>query len=197
MNIKKILGRKYVLASRSERRKKLLKQVGLNFTIKDSNVGEINCSGFHPIKLVKLNSQNKAREIAVQLEEEIVIGADTIVVLGKEILGKPSNEKEAIKFLNMLSNKKHIVYTGFNIIDTRNGKEIFDYEKTVVYFRSLSSDEIKYYVRNHKPFDKAGSYGIQDDFGCLFIEKIIGDYYNVVGLPLAKLFISLQNLLSK
>jgi septum formation protein len=197
MNINKILSRKYILASRSERRKKLFKQVGLDFKIKDSNVDEINCSGFHPLKLVKLNSQNKSKKVASGYKDEIVIGADTIVVLGKKILGKPENEKEAIKFLNMLSNKKHTVYTGFNIIDTKNGKEIFNYEKTAVHFRKLTPDEILYYVKNHKPFDKAGSYGIQDDFGCLFIEKIVGDYYNVVGLPLVKLFRSLHILLSK
>jgi septum formation protein len=197
MNIKKILDRKYVLASRSERRKKLLKQIGLNFIIRDSNTDEINCNEYNPIKLVKLNSQNKSRKIAEYYKDEIVIGADTIVVLEKEILGKPQNEKEAIKFLSKLSNNRHTVYTGFDIIDTRNGNEIFNYEKTFVYFRKLSPDEIRYYVRNHKPFDKAGSYGIQDDFGCLFIEKIVGDYYNVVGLPLTKLFLALQNLLSK
>ncbi|MCX6164816.1 MAG: Maf family protein [Ignavibacteriae bacterium] len=197
MNIKRILDRKYVLASRSERRKKLLKQIGLNFIVRNSNAEEINCNGYHPVLLVRLNSQNKSRKIAGYYKDEIVIGADTIVVLEKEILGKPRNEKEAIKFLSKLSDNKHTVYTGFNIIDTRNGNEIFDYEKTSVYFRKLSPDEIRYYVINHKPFDQAGSYGIQDDFGCLFIEKIIGDYYNVVGLPLVKLYLSLQKLLSK
>ncbi len=197
MNIKKILARNYILASRSARRKKLLNQVGLHFKVKDSNVEEVNFKDFHPIKMVRINSQYKSRKVAENYKNEIVIGADTIVVLGKEILGKPGNEKEAIKFLTMLSNKKHIVYTGFNIIDTKSGKEIFDFEKTTVHFRKLLLEEIKYYVRNHKPFDKAGSYGIQDDFGCLFIEKITGDYYNVVGLPLVKLFISLQELLSK
>lgn len=196
MNIKKILERKYVLASRSERRKKLLKQIGLNFTVKDSNIDEINCNGYHPIKLVKLNSQNKSRKIAGLYKNEIVIGADTIVVLDKEILGKPRNKKEAIIFLKKLSNKKHLVFTGFYLIDTKNFKEVFGYEKTSVFFRKLTLSEIEYYVENHKPFDKAGSYGIQDDFGCLFIEKIKGDYYNVVGLPLVKLFISLQNLLT-
>jgi septum formation protein len=196
MNINKILGRKYVLASRSGRRKKLLKQIGLNFIIKDSKVDEINCNGYHPIKLVKLNSINKARKVAEKYKNEIIIGADTIVVLDNKILGKPNNEKQAEEYLNSLSGKKHIVYTGFNIIDTKNGKEIFAYEKTSVYFRDLSLDEIKYYVKHHKPFDKAGAYGIQDDFGCLFIQKIEGDYYNVVGLPLVKLFLSLQKLLS-
>lgn len=197
MNIKKILSRKYILASRSERRFKLLKQIGLDFKVIDSKVEEINFSSFHPIKLVRINSQNKAKKVAEESNNEIIISADTIVVLGKKVLGKPSDEKEAVKFLTELSSKKHVVYTGYYLIDTKSRKEIFGYEKTTVFFRKLTLDEIKYYVKNHKPLDKAGSYGIQDDFGCLFIEKIVGDYYNVVGLPLVKLFISLQNLLSK
>lgn len=195
MNINKILSQKYILASRSARRNKLLKQIGFDFIAIDSNVEEINCNGFHPIKLVKLNSQNKARKIAEAYKKEIIIGADTIVVLDKEILGKPKDRKEAYKYLSMLSHRKHIVYTGFDIINTKTGKEIFSYEKTTVFFRKLFPDEIKYYIKNHKPFDKAGSYGIQDDFGCLFIEKIVGDYYNVVGLPLVNLFLSLQKII--
>jgi septum formation protein len=197
MNIKKILNRKYILASRSERRKKLLKQLGLDFIAIDSNVEEINSNKFSPVKLVKINSVNKSRKVAAEFKNEIVIGSDTIVVLGKTVLGKPKNENEAVKFLARLSNNKHIVYTGINLIDTKTSKEFFTYEKTTVYFRKLKIEEIKHYVKNHKPLDKAGAYGIQDDFGCLFIKKIAGDYYNVVGLPLTNLFLSLQNLLSK
>jgi len=197
MNIKKIQNRKYILASRSDRRKKLLKQLGLKFKAIDSNVEEINSNKFSPVKLVKINSVKKSRKVASGFDNEIVIGSDTIVVLGKTVLGKPRNAKEAVNFLTRLSNKKHIVYTGINLIDTTTSREIFTYEKTTVYFRKLSIEEIKYYVRNHKPLDKAGAYGIQDDFGCLFIKKITGDYYNVVGLPLTNLFLSLQNLLSK
>jgi septum formation protein len=197
MNIKKILERKYILASRSERRKKLLKQLGLHFTVIDSNADEINSNKFSPIKLVRINSVNKSRKVSSVFKDEIVIGSDTIVVLGKNILGKPKNEKEAVKFLTKLSNRKHTVYTGINLIDTKTSRELFSYEKTTVQFRKLKPEEIRYYVRNFKPFDKAGAYGIQDDFGCLFIKKIIGDYYNVVGLPLTNLFLSLQKLLSK
>lgn len=197
MNIKKILNRKYILASRSDRRKKLLKQLGLNFIAIDSNAEETNSNKFSPVKLVKINSVNKSRKVASDFKNEIVIGSDTIVVLGKLALGKPRNEKEAVRFLAKLSNKKHIVYTGINLIDTKTSRELFTYEKTIVHFRKLQIEEIKHYVRNHKPLDKAGAYGIQDDFGCLFIKKITGDYYNVVGLPLTNLFLSLQKLLSK
>jgi septum formation protein len=196
MNIRKILSRKYILASRSDRRKKLLKQLGLDFIAIDSNAEEINSNKFSPIQLVKINSVNKSRKVAKDFKNEIVIGSDTIVVLGKTVLGKPKNEHEAMKFLSRLSNKNHIVYTGINLIDTKTSKELFTYEKTAVYFRKLNAEEIKHYVKNHKPLDKAGAYGIQDDFGCLFIKKIVGDYYNVVGLPLTNLFLSLQNLLS-
>lgn len=197
MNIKKILSRKYILASRSDRRKKLLKQLGLDFVSIESNTDEINSNKISPVELVKINSVNKSRKVAADFKNEVVIGSDTIVVLGKTVLGKPKNEKEAVKFLARLSNKKHVVYTGINLIDTRTSKELFTYEKTTVYFRKLKTEEIKHYVKNHKPLDKAGAYGIQDDFGCLFINKIAGDYYNVVGLPLTNLFLSLQKLLSK
>jgi len=197
MNIKKILERKYILASRSERRKKLLKQLGLHFTAIDSNVEEVNSRNLNPLKLIRINSERKSRKVAAGFKDEIIIGSDTIVVLGKTVLGKPRNEKEAVKFLSLLSNRKHTVYTGINLIDTKTSRELFSYEKTTVQFRNLKTEEIRYYVRNYKPLDKAGAYGIQDDFGCLFIKKIIGDYYNVVGLPLTNLFISLQKLLSK
>ena len=118
-----------------------------------------------------------------------------MVVLEKKMIGKPKNQKQAAEFLKKLSGKMHYVYTGFNIIDTKTGKERFDYERTSVTFRKLNNEEIAYYVKNFKPLDKAGAYGIQDDFGCLFIDKINGDYYNVVGLPLKKLYLNLMKIL--
>jgi septum formation protein len=137
----------------------------------------------------------KSRKVAFNFNKEIIIGADTIVVLDKEIIYKPEDSEQAIKFLRLLSSKKHFVYTGINVINTKTGKEIFDYEKTSVYFRKLSDEEIYFYVRKCRPLDKAGAYGIQDDFGCLFIKKIIGDYYNIVGLPLVKLYQSVIKIL--
>jgi len=188
----RLFKRSYVLASKSERRIKLLKQIGLNFISIDSGVPELEDNYYNPIKLVKQNALNKSRKVALDYRKEIVIGADTIVMLGKRLLNKPIDLKQAANFLKQLQGRKHNVYTGINIIDTKNGNEIFDYERTTVYFRKIHDDEINFYVKNFYPLDKAGAYGIQDDFGCLFIEKITGDYYNVVGLPLRRLY---ENLL--
>ncbi|MEO6694614.1 MAG: Maf family protein, partial [Ignavibacteria bacterium] len=189
---KRILNQSYILASKSPRRAELLKQIGLNFIAVDSNIKELDEKYHDPSKLVKHNSLLKSRNISLDHKNEIIIGADTIVVLGKEILNKPENTSQAKEYLSKLSGKRHYVFTGVNIINTKNGKEIFFCEKTSVYFRKLNSEEINYYVKTSKPLDKAGAYGIQDDFGCLFIKKIEGDYYNIVGLPLVKLY---ENLL--
>ena len=186
--LNRLFKRNYVLASKSERRIKLLKQIGLKFISIDSGIQELVKDNYNPIMLVKQNALNKSRKIALDFWKEIIIGADTVVVINGKLLNKPANLNQAVSFLKQLRGKKHNVYTGINVIDTRNGNEFFDYERTAVYFRNIHDDEIKFYVKNFYPLDKAGAYGIQDDFGCLFIDKIIGDYYNVVGLPLLKLY---------
>ena len=182
----KVLSAKYILASKSPRRKYLLKQLGFNFKVVESNALEITDKNAH--RSVKINSQRKSRVVALKHKNEIVIGADTVVYLKDKILNKPKDLNEAKRYLKLLSGKKHIVYTGVNVINNLTGKEVYGHEKTVVEFRNLTNEEINYYVEKFKPLDKAGAYGIQDDFGCLFIKKISGDYYNVVGLPLVKLY---------
>ncbi len=182
----KVLSAKYILASKSPRRKYLLKQLGFNFKVVESNALEITDKNAH--RSVKINSQRKSRVVALKHKNEIVIGADTVVYLKDKILNKPKDLNEAKRYLKLLSGKKHIVYTGVNVINNLTGKEVYGHEKTVVEFRNLTDEEINYYVEKFKPLDKAGAYGIQDDFGCLFIKKISGDYYNVVGLPLVKLY---------
>lgn len=196
MNVKKILSRKYVLASKSERRSKLLKQIGLRFIVYPSKIKENEDNYFPPLKIIRHNSEAKAREVAKKFNNEIIIAADTVVVLGNLILHKPSSLRQAKDYLQLLSGRTHIVYTGIYLVDTLSGRELFDYVKTTVKFRKLDSSEINYYVENFKPLDKAGAYGIQDDFGCLFIEEIRGDYYNVVGLPLTRLYGMLNEILS-
>ncbi|MBL7129649.1 MAG: septum formation protein Maf [Ignavibacteria bacterium] len=186
--LNRLFKRNYVLASKSERRIKLLKQIGLKFISIDSGIQELVKDNYNPIMLVKQNALNKSRKVALDFRKEIIIGADTVVVLNGKLLNKPANLNQAVSFLKQLRGNKHNVYTGINVIDTRNGNEIFDYERTAVHFRDIHDDEIKFYVKNYYPLDKAGAYGIQDDFGCLFIDRIIGDYYNVVGLPLLKLY---------
>jgi len=182
----KVLSAKYILASKSPRRKYLLKQLGFNFKVAVSNAEEVMEKNAH--KSVKINAQSKSRAVASKYKSRIVIGADTVVYLNNKILNKPKDLKEAKKYLRLLSGKKHVVYTGVNVINNVTGKEVYGHEKTVVEFRKLTNEEINYYVDKFKPLDKAGAYGIQDDFGCLFINKIIGDYYNVVGLPLVRLY---------
>jgi septum formation protein len=195
LSLKKILSANYILASKSARRANLLTQIGLKHKAVDSKSEELEVSRYNPIKLVKINSLNKSRIVAAHYKNEIVIGADTIVLTGKTILHKPASLKEAKQFLKKLSGKKHFVYTGLNVINTQNGKEEFSYEKTEVFFRKLNNEEINYYVNKFRPLDKAGAYGIQDDFGCLFIDKIKGDYYNIVGLPLARLYSTIKKVL--
>jgi len=189
-----LYNRKYILASKSKRRIILLKQLGLDFKVFVSDVPELETEIHNPVYIVKNNAKNKAEKASLKFENEIVIAADTIVHLNGKIINKPANYLQAIDFLKRLSSKTHRVYTGVYLIDTKTGKKVCDYEKTYVKFREINKIEIEYYVKNYAPYDKAGGYGIQDDFGCVFIEKIVGDYYNVVGLPLYKLYLLLNKL---
>lgn len=172
-----------------------MSQIGLKYKSVDSKSEELEASKYNPIKLVKINALKKSRIVAGSYKNEIIIAADTIVLIGNTILHKPANLNEAKKFLKKLSGKKHSVYTGLNVINTKNGKEQFDYEKTEVYFRKLNDEEINHYVNKYKPLDKAGAYGIQDGFGSVFIDKINGDYYNIMGLPLVRLYTTIQKVI--
>lgn len=188
MSFEKIFKQKYILASKSPRRIKLLQQIGLDFISIDTGVKELDIKEFQPLNIILTNSKMKAFSVPIIDLTSIIIAADTIVAIDKKILHKPASKKEAFEYLKMLSGKEHKVYTGIYVANRKNEKEHFGYEKTKVFFRELADSEINYYIKYHNPLDKAGSYGIQDDFGCLFVEKIIGDYYNVVGLPLVKLY---------
>ncbi len=183
------------LASKSPRRRKLLKQLGISFRSFSVDINEEVLDGEHPIKTVRRLALHKSELASLKVRNGIIITADTIVVLNKEIIGKPKNEKGAYKILSRLSGKTHLVFTGFVVKNLMNGKSIVDYERTKVSFRELTSKEIHDYIKTGSPMDKAGAYGIQDDFGAVFVEKIDGCYYNVVGLPLAKLYRSLMEIL--
>ncbi|SHE71513.1 septum formation protein [Marinitoga hydrogenitolerans DSM 16785] len=174
---------KIILGSNSPRRKEILSKIGLSFDIRVSTAKEYS-EKVNPVDYAKELSLKKSKDIEI-FEDELLITADTIVAFENEILGKPKNEIEAFNMLKKLSGKKHVVITG---ITFRTLKEIYTIDDTTeVYFHELSDEIIKYYIKNYKPLDKAGSYGIQD-FGGTFIEKINGDYYNVMGLPLNKVF---------
>jgi len=151
--------------------------------------------GEHPAQTVKRLALQKSNEAIKKLKSGIVITADTIVVLNKKVIGKPRNQKDAYEILSYLSGKTHLVYTGFAIQNIEKNKTIVDYEKTRVTFRKLFPDEIKEYIKTGSPMDKAGAYGIQDDFGAVFVKKIDGCYYNVVGLPLSKIYKSLLEIM--
>ena len=180
------------LASKSPRRKKLLKQINLNFSCFTVNLNEEIVDGEHPVKTVKRLARLKMELAQNRINRGIIITADTIVVLDGKILGKPKNKKDAERILMQLSGKTHLVYSGFVVYNKSNGKKVTGYSKTAVSFRNLSSYEIREYIRSGSPMDKAGAYGIQDDFGAVFVEKISGCYYNVVGLPLSKVYKALR-----
>lgn len=180
-----------ILASTSPRRKKLLAQLNLKFEVLPVEIDERRKGSETPLKMVKRLALEKLLEARKQLKVGIIITADTIVVLNGEILGKPRNNSEAKKMLKKLSGKTHTVYTGYSIHNSIIDKTITDYEKTLVTFRKLGDKEIENYVKTGSPLDKAGAYGIQDDFGAVFVKKINGDFYNVMGLPIAGLYMNL------
>ena len=182
-----------ILASASPRRKELLEQIGVRFEIRPSE-GEENITLAAPEDVVKELAYQKAAEVAATAgEDAVVIGADTVVALDRQILGKPKDEQDACRMLRMLQGNTHAVYTGVCVI--RNGKteaRVSFYEKTTVTVYPMSQQEIQAYIASGEPVDKAGAYGIQGSFAA-FIREIRGDYNNVVGLPVARLYQECKN----
>ncbi len=171
-----------ILASKSPRRKELLSFITTDFTVKSADVDETLPQGITPDKAVEYLSKIKAEPL--KNENDIVIGADTVVALDGKILGKPRDEADAFATLRMLSGKEHSVFTGVSVI---KGEKIETFSvQTKVKMFDLTDEEIEEYIETAEPFDKAGSYGIQGK-GSLLVEKIDGDYFNVVGLPISRL----------
>lgn len=177
---------KIILASSSPRRKELLELIGISFTIHPSQVIEEVDEDLLPEQVVEQLALIKAKDVSSNYEEGIIIGADTIVVLDDEILGKPQNMDDAFQMLKRLQGRNHKVYSGVAIINVKSDQSLTSHQMTHVYMNSLTDEEIRLYIDTKEPLDKAGSYGIQG-IGSLFIEKIEGDYFNVVGLPLSLL----------
>lgn len=175
-----------ILASGSPRRKELLAALGLDFVVIPSTVAEPSYDGRDPAKYANELAEAKAVYVARQLRSGLVIGADTIVVLDGEVLGKPDSAAHAVDMLSRLSGRSHTVYTGLAVIDAATGELEQEVVATEVKFRHLTAAEIDLYVRSGEPMDKAGAYGIQG-LGAVFIQSIRGCYYNVVGLPLSAL----------
>ena len=187
---------KFILASASERRKDLLSRIVSNFEVKISNFDEEKVEVSTNIEnYVKTLAEGKAKDVALNCDNDsIIIGADTIVVIGDNILGKPKDKNHAFEMLKLLSNNVHRVYSGVAVIN--NQKNIMKSEGlyTEVYFSEISDDEIWRYIESGECLDKAGAYGIQG-YGGVFAEKINGCYYNVVGLPLNLLNKMIKNVL--
>ena len=180
-----------LLASNSPRRKELLTQLGYQFDIVKIDVDESYPSDLKPHEIAEYVSAKKAKAFDVN-ENEILLTSDTIVALDQKILLKPKDENEAFEMIKSLSGKVHQVYTAFTI-KTANS-EISKTSKTDVEFSEISDEEINFYIKNYKPFDKAGSYGIQEWLGMTKIKNISGSFYSVMGLPVDLVYEELKKL---
>ncbi|MCY7410443.1 MAG: Maf family nucleotide pyrophosphatase [Chitinophagales bacterium] len=177
---------KIVLASKSPRRHELLRNMGIEFTLMVPDVEETYADDL-PVRMVPAFLSSKKANAVVEYirQDQLIIAADTVVLLNDRIYGKPANEAEAIEMLQMLSGNMHEVITGVTIKSKE--KEITFAELTRVYFRRLSNEMILHYVTKYHPYDKAGAYGIQEWFGYVAIEKVNGCFFNVMGLPTSRL----------
>ena len=189
--LKKFKNYNFILGSNSSRRKEILKEIGLDFSVYPSNIDE---NFNNEMKLENIGvflAEKKANAIKNELKEnDILITADTTVIHNNELLSKPENTLQAKKMLSKLSDKSHKVITGVCLL-SKNRKCTFSCE-TIVTFNNLEIKEIEFYINKFKPFDKAGSYGIQEWIGLIGIEKIEGSYTNVVGLPASMLYAKLK-----
>jgi septum formation protein len=178
--------KKIVLASASPRRKALLEQIGLSFEVDPSGASEVIDPRADPGQEAIRLSRAKADSIASKHQDALIIAADTFGVLDGNIIGKPRDPADAAAMLRSLSGKMHLVITGYTLLDTSTGRAVSNSVVTRVYFRPLSEDEIAAYVATGEPLDKAGAYAIQG-LGAVLVERIDGDYFNVMGLPLCAL----------
>lgn len=188
-----------ILASGSPRRSDLMKQVGFDFRVSTCNTDESYSGDMAPSEIVMELALRKADAVfdkEMPENDTVVVAADTVVALDNEILGKPKDRKDAIRMLSELSGRKHQVYTGVALYYYVNGKVSVENfaDCANVYFRELSSETIENYVDSWEPMDKAGAYGIQG-LGAILVDKIDGDYYTIVGLPIAKVYSSIKKYL--
>jgi len=176
-----------ILASGSPRRKQLLEQIDLEFEVVPSQIYEDFSLNISPTDFVEYYAQEKAKDVANSYPDKWVIGADTIVVFESHILGKPKNEKDSFQMLKRLSGNTHQVITGVSIQNIKQDISDSFHERTNVTFNTLSDNIINYYIETYDPFDKAGSYGIQDWFS-VCVNRIDGCFYNVMGFPLSSFY---------
>lgn len=182
--------RPLILASKSPRRQHLLKEAGFQFEIRTKEVEETYPEELSYQEVPPYLATKKANALLPEVNGEIIIASDTIVVCNDQILGKPEDYQHAVEMLQKLSGKEHQVITGVSLMSKK--KEIVFSDTTIVEFKTLSQEEIDYYITNFKPYDKAGSYGIQEWIGMIGITKIIGSYFTVMGLPIHRLYEELR-----
>ncbi|MFD2656736.1 Maf family protein [Gracilibacillus thailandensis] len=174
---------KLILASSSPRRQELLQQVHIPFTIRKPNVDESQITETNPAEKVKQLAMLKGREVLIQDKDEVILSSDTVVSFQQNIFEKPADKQAAYKMIEAMSGKTHEVYTGVMLRSAE--QEVVFVENTKVEFWPLTEEEIISYIETDEPYDKAGGYGIQS-VGAMFVKGIIGDYYNVVGLPISR-----------
>lgn len=179
--------KKMILASQSPRRKMLLQQLGLEFDSVPAHISEEISQYENPTEAVREIARKKAAEVAARCPAGLIIAADTIVVCAGQVLGKPVSERDAYDKLRFLSGRFHEVVTGVCLHDVESEIYDVDHEVTRVLFRTISEEEIWAYIKTKEPLDKAGAYGIQG-YGAVFVERIEGCYFNVVGLPIARFY---------
>src|SRR5690606_14293807 len=179
-----------ILGSTSPRRQELLKQVQIPFIVQAANIDESQISTDDPVKKVKELAMLKGRSISIKKKDEVILAADTVVSYNGKIFEKPKNKEEAFDMISALSGNEHQVFTG--VLIRSFDDEVAFVERTIVEFWPLSDQEIEGYVSTDEPYDKAGAYGIQS-IGAMFVKKINGDYYNVVGLPISQVVRKLRN----
>lgn len=180
-----------ILASSSPRRRELLNLIGITHEVRPADVNEFLLAGEHPVHHAERLARTKALTIASRERAAAVIGADTIVVIDGKILGKPADDGDAHRMLRLLSGREHTVITAVAV--AFDGEIVSTFEKVQVTFRELSDAEISDYIATREPMDKAGSYGIQG-YGATIVEKVNGDYFAVMGLPLLRLVVLLGHL---
>jgi septum formation protein len=186
-------GQKIILASASPRRKRLLKEAGLIFSVEKSGYEEDLSLKMGPRALVKYLALGKARAVAARHKHGIVIGADTVVVCGGRVIGKPQDSGDAAAILKFLSGRKHEVITGFAIVDAKTRRSIARSVVTTVWFRKLRPQEVIEYVKTREPFGAAGAYLVQRG-AAKFVRRIHGDYLNIVGLPIKSLLYEIKSM---
>jgi len=175
-----------ILASKSPRRQDLLRLMGIDFQVVLREVDESYLEGLSPEEIAIYISEKKAMAFDQTVQDEIVVTADTIVSLNGLILGKPENQKHAFEMLSALSGKRHDVITGMSLM--KNQQITSFYERSEVFFRKITEEQINFYISEYNPLDKAGAYGIQEWIGLVAVEKIQGSYTNIVGLPTHRLY---------